>query len=122
MSEPTENSGGPRAEPPARVNVEGGAGIVVGFDGKLLHLWLSRPFAPGAPIRATVEDGQGVFTLEGRAIGSKRARLPDRHTWLAPSTTSPSQESPSEGFDVRLRLINASRELRRRLEAIASSP
>lgn len=89
--------------------VDGGFGHLVGYDGKLVHLWLTRAFAPGAPVRAQLDHDAGRLIVEGRSIGSKRASY------------EPPQGDPVEGFHVRLRLVNASRELRRRLETLAST-
>lgn len=73
------------------------AGDALAFAGEALTLTLTRAFAPGAPIRVRLVIDGADFTVEARAIGSKRR---DDGT-----------------FEVRVRLVNLSREDRLRLEA-----
>lgn len=74
----------------------GEPGEVTGFDGKLLALRLPRALAPGQPaeLRVALEP---PLALAGRSIGSKRRE--------------------DGAYDVRLRLVNLTREAREALLA-----
>ncbi len=80
---------------PARI--EAADGSAVSFDGEFLVARVSRPFAPGTPIRGSLTIGELEIQIEGRATGSKRM--------------------PDGTFEIRARLINLRREDRLRLEA-----
>jgi hypothetical protein len=76
---------------------QGGEGVASALAGEVLHLVLDRPYAPGAPITMKLVLPGGDLSLQGRTIASKRRD--DGH------------------FDVRLRMINLTRESRARLAA-----
>jgi hypothetical protein len=71
------------------------------IDGNVLNLQSPRAFAPGSPIRFTVDLGDGAKSFEGRAIGSRR--VDDRR------------------FDVRMRFVNLRRTDREALAARLAS-
>jgi len=71
------------------------------IDGNVLTLHSPRAFAPGSPIRFTVELGDGAKSFEGRTIGSRRV--------------------DDGGFDVRMRFVNLRRTDREALAARVAS-
>lgn len=76
-------------------DARGGEGEAVSLAGEILHVVLGHPYAPGAPISMRLTRADGEVALEGRTIGSKRR---------------------DDGrFDVRLRLVNLTRDHRARL-------
>ena len=79
----------------------GEEGAARAIDGNVLILHSPRAFAPGSPIRFTVELGDGARAFEGRTIGSRR--VDDR------------------GFDVRMRFVNLRRTDREALAARLAS-
>lgn len=50
----------------------GEQGQVNGFDGTVLSLVSSRPFAPGQPVTLQLCAGKQVLEIQGKSIGSKR--------------------------------------------------
>ncbi len=79
-----------------RVEVnQGGKGEALSLEGELLHLVIDRAYAPGAPISMSVALADETLSLQGRTIASKRR--------------------PDGSFDVRLRLVNFTRDARARL-------
>lgn len=66
------------------------------IDGNVLTLRSARAFAPGSPIRFTVEIDGDQRSIEGRALGSKRI---------------------GDFFEVRMRFVNLRRSHREWLEA-----
>lgn len=75
--------------------VDGSAAEAVAYDGKLLAVVTPRALAPGQPAQLHVHVGEAPLSLAGRSIGS-RLREDGR-------------------FDVRLRLVNLTREARQAL-------
>lgn len=72
-----------------RVRYGEARGFVRSFDGEVLEVEGNRALAPGAPIRLEVEGRGKSWSVEARALGSKR---------IADAT-----------FVVRLRLVNLRR-------------
>lgn len=84
-----------------QITLSGGAqGALTGFDGKILAVRLPLALAPGQPAELTVAS-EPPLALAGRSIGSRR------------------REDGS--FDVRLRLVNLTREAREALLAAATA-
>ncbi|MDQ3034170.1 MAG: hypothetical protein M3Y87_17310 [Myxococcota bacterium] len=76
-------------------DARGGEGEASSLAGEILHVVLGHPYAPGAPISLRLTRSDGELSLEGRTIGSKRRE--------------------DGRYDVRLRLVNLTREHRARL-------
>lgn len=74
---------------------QGGEGEALTLTGEALHIVIDRAYAPGAPISMSVFLPDETLALQGRTIASKRR--------------------PDGRFDVRLRLVNLTREARSRL-------
>lgn len=75
--------------------IAGAEGHALSFTGEFLTATLSKPFAPGTPLKGTIRIGDDTVAIEGRAIGSKRI---------------------GEGlFEVKARLINMRKADRERL-------
>ncbi len=73
-------------------------GVTEAFAGGVLTLVLGRAYAPGAPLRFTVEGPGGPMALTGKNMGSKRRE--------------------DGRFTVRVRLTNLRRAEREALEAL----
>jgi hypothetical protein len=77
--------------------IAGAEGNAISFEGEFLVAVVSKPFAPGTPLRGTIVVGESEIGIEGRATGSKR--------------------TPEGTFEVRARVINLRKVDRERLEA-----
>jgi hypothetical protein len=77
--------------------IESAEGHAISFLGELLVVVVSKPFAPGTPLRGAITVGESEIGIEGRATGSKR--------------------TPEGTFEVRARVINLRKTDRERLEA-----
>jgi hypothetical protein len=87
--------------------LEGGEGEALSFSGEVLHVVLSRAYAPGAPITLELAHPTGPLSLRGKTIGSKRRAVVGE---------APVGEAAAPSFDVRLRVVSLRREERARLE------
>lgn len=74
---------------------QGGEGEALTLTGETLHIVINRAYAPGAPISMSLSLADETLALQGRTIASKRR--------------------PDGSFDVRLRLVNFTRDARARL-------
>lgn len=81
--------------------IAGAEGHAVSFTGEMLVAVLSKPFAPGTPLKGTITIEGDAIAIEGRATGSKK--------------------TPEGTFEVRARLINLRRADRERLVAATGS-